>query len=188
LKWSEFRFWSAIRFSTLQIKSFVKEISVHLSFAFLVQAFTSSVVLCTSVFLLTMVSFKNSLKLILKTFFHPQLKLLLITFQISPLTETPHFIRTLFYTFSKFFQIFVPCYYGNEVMLASQKPSSALFYSNWIKSNQKYKKSMKIFLENLKNPIKVIAVDGLVNIDFGTFRKICNSAYSLYALFKKINQ
>lgn len=84
-------------------------------------------------------------------------------------------------------QVFLPCYYGNKISLASEKISSTLFHSNWIDHDAKYKSSVKIFLENSKQPIKISAL-GVLNIDYETFTTICNAAYSLYALFKKVNE
>jgi odorant receptor len=83
-------------------------------------------------------------------------------------------------------QVFLPCYFGNDLLIASEKLSTALFHSNWIEKSMKHKKAMIIFLENSKKPIKITAF-GMVHIDFGTFSNICNSAYSLYAVLKKVN-
>lgn len=82
-------------------------------------------------------------------------------------------------------QVYLPCYYGNEVSYASEKIATSLFHSDWINSNKKYKAAMTIFAENSKKPIKINGF-GRVNIDFEMFTTIFNSAYSLFALFQNM--
>ena len=81
-------------------------------------------------------------------------------------------------------QIFLPCYYGNEITVASSNLSTSLFKSKWIDADEKFKKAMKIFMENTKRPIEVLAF-GLFKVNLGTFTSICNFAYSLYAVFQR---
>jgi odorant receptor len=107
--------------------------------------------------------------------------------QISPVNDALLFYRTVGLSITMIIQVFLPCYYGNQVLVASQKLSASLFHSNWIKTDRKFKTQMKIFLEISKKPIKVLAF-GFVSIDYTTFNSILNSAYSLYALVKKINR
>lgn len=95
-------------------------------------------------------------------------------------------MRMLAYSFSMLLQVFLPCYYRNKISSASEKIGESLFHSNWIQGDRKYRTAVKIFLENTKKPIIVSALS-VLNMDFGTFTTICNSAYSLYALFKKVN-
>ncbi|CRK95360.1 CLUMA_CG008903, isoform A [Clunio marinus] len=144
----------------LKIKKIVEDISKHISFVFFVQTFISSIVICGSVFLMTVLSQKH---------------------------ETSDFFRTAVFGCLMTFQIFLPCYYGNELSVASDKILSTLFHSDWVSSSQKYKNSLKIFLENTKRTIKVRSFK-IVNIDFETYTTIMNAAYSLYALMNKINQ
>ena len=80
-------------------------------------------------------------------------------------------------------QILLPCYYGNEITVASMKMSTNLFHSEWISADEKFKKAMKIFMENAKRPIEIAAF-GLFKVNLKTFTSICNSAYSLYAVLQ----
>lgn len=61
-----------------------------------------------------------------------------------------------------------------------------LFHSNWMANDKGYKTAVKIFLENAKRSIQITAI-GLVEVNLETFKAVCNFAYSLYALFKKVN-
>lgn len=47
-------------------------------------------------------------------------------------------------------EIFLPCYFGNEVTLRREEISHAVYSSDWIHLSQKFKKNMIIFLEGLK--------------------------------------
>jgi len=78
-------------------------------------------------------------------------------------------------------QIFIPTYYGNELSVASNELSMSLFHSGWAKGSKKYKSSMRLFLENIKKPIQISAF-GVFRVNLDTFNKVCNGAYSLYAV------
>lgn len=81
------------------------------------------------------------------------------------------------------FQVFLPCYFGNELTELSNKLSTQIFHSNWILNNECYKTALKLFMENTKKPLKTEAI-GMIAMNFATFTSICNSAYSLSAVFK----
>lgn len=98
-------------------------------------------------------------------------------FQISPFTDLS-FFNFLAYTITMLFQVLVPCCYGNELTLASQKISMSLFHSDWLTTSGLYKKTVKIFLENSKKPIVIKAFEYIV-INLKTFLSICNFAYSI---------
>lgn len=83
--------------------------------------------------------------------------------------------------------IFLPCYFGNELSLASAKLSTALFHSNWVNGEVKMMNSVKIFMENTKKDLKITAY-GLFTANLETFTGIANSAYSLFAVLKQVNK
>lgn len=82
-------------------------------------------------------------------------------------------------------QIFLPCYFGNEILISSQHLSMDLFHSDWTSKSHKFKIAMKLFMENAKRPIKITAF-GIFEVNLATFTSICNSAFSLYAVFKNV--
>ncbi|KAG4070844.1 hypothetical protein HA402_011070 [Bradysia odoriphaga] len=47
-------------------------------------------------------------------------------------------------------EIFLPCYFGNELTLKREKLSFAIYSSEWFDLSQAFKKNMIIFLEGLK--------------------------------------
>lgn len=96
------------------------------------------------------------------------------------------FLKVLVYSVAMTLQVFIPCYYGNQISLNSEKLSTILFHSGWIEKSSNHKRSVMIMMENARKPIRVTAM-GFESINIGTFTNILNSAYSLYALFKKEN-
>lgn len=82
------------------------------------------------------------------------------------------------------FQAFLPCYYGTEITIMSEQLSSSFYQSEWLEEDRLYKSSAKIFMEFVKKPIKISSF-GVFEISLGNFMRVCNSAYSLFAIFKE---
>ena len=91
------------------------------------------------------------------------------------------------YLLATVIEISFPCYYGSEIIASSEKLSTSLFHSEWFKQDKQFTKSMLIFMEKVKKPIK-ISVYGLYDLDLSYFTAVCNSAYSLFAVLNKINK
>lgn len=83
-------------------------------------------------------------------------------------------------------EIFLPCYFGNELSHASSKLSNAVFHANWMTGDKSLKKNVQIFIENTKNDLKISAY-GVFDVNIATFNKIGNAAYSLLAVLKRVN-
>lgn len=84
-------------------------------------------------------------------------------------------------------EIFLPCYFGNELSVASSKLSTAFFHSNWINESESFKKLSKMFLENAKKDMK-IATFGIFDVNLANFTSIINSAYSMFAVLKRVHK
>lgn len=84
-------------------------------------------------------------------------------------------------------EVFLPCYFGNEVSEASIDLSTRLFHTEWIKESKKFKKAMGMFMENTKNRLIVSAADGFFHVNLSGFLSLCNLAYSLFALLQRMN-
>ena len=111
----------------IKINCLAKDISKYFSFIFFIQALSSSVILCTS------------------------------TFMITTVHDWSLVVRFSVYAGSKLFQIFLPCYYGSKISAASENISNSLFGSNWLQSSKNYKTALKIFLRNSKKCIMISA-------------------------------
>lgn len=97
------------------------------------------------------------------------------------------FIRLIAYMIPMVLQILIPCFFGNDVSLCSEKLSTSLFHSHWHNKSKKFRAAMKMFLENTKNQIHLTAADGIFQVNLATFLRIINSAYSMYAVLQRIN-
>lgn len=81
--------------------------------------------------------------------------------------------------------VFLPCYYGTELTAMSDKLSECFFHSDWFEEDQKYRNSSKIFMEFVLQPEQIYTVD-IFEVNLENFINICNFAYSLFAVLKKI--
>jgi len=72
------------------------------------------------------------------------------------------------------------------LIIVSGKTSATLFHAACENKDPKFRTSMIIFMENAKKPIKVASAK-IFDVDLETFKTICNSAYSLYAVLQRIN-
>lgn len=66
----------------------------------------------------------------------------------------------------------------------SEKLSLSLFHSEWYLQDRRYKTSVNIFMEYSKKSIEFTAL-GVFTVNLENFTAICNSAYSLYAVFQE---
>lgn len=83
-------------------------------------------------------------------------------------------------------EIFLPCYFGNELSFASAKLSLGMFHSDWYNSSLKSRKTAIIFMENTKKDLQIPAFR-VFDSNLATFTSIGNSAYSLFAVLKQVH-
>lgn len=139
-----------------QLIDIKEQIESIFNLALLVRGFTSTFVFCTSTFTLTMVRDSS------------------IIFRITT------------YIISTFLQLLIPCYYGNEISVLTDRLSTSLFYSKWyLEEDKKYRKSISIFMERLKRKERVKS-GKVFDVNLESFMRVCNSAFSLYAVFRNI--
>lgn len=101
-------------------------------------------------------------------------------------------------------EIFLPCYFGNEVTLKREKLTFAIYSSNWIDLSEKFKKNMIIFLEGLKRvrilksgKVFTLSLFSFLTVNFHNFTEylskrnryrsllqVCNRSYSLFAVLR----
>lgn len=84
------------------------------------------------------------------------------------------------------FAMFCNCYFCNEILVASSELSPAIYNSDWINEPQKYKMLSLFFMVNTTKNMKLSAF-GMFDVDLGVFVSILNSAYSLFAVLKSLN-
>lgn len=77
---------------------------------------------------------------------------------MSP-TENPaaDYILSCSYASAMLFQLFLPCYFGNEIIIKNSLIQNEMFASQWTAESKLFKKNMIIFCENLNKPTKITA-------------------------------
>nr|QGW45390.1 odorant receptor 17 [Bradysia odoriphaga] len=104
-----------------------------------------------------------------------------LAFDISEnLLERFIYVFVFFYYIAELFMI---TYFGNEIMLSSNRLSYNLFESNWYDQPQSTKKFVLIFGEYMKQP-QVLVIGKLYPLTLETFTRILNSAYSMFNILK----
>jgi hypothetical protein len=84
-------------------------------------------------------------------------------------------------------EILMPCYFGSELIEASENLKTKLFNCNWTIQSKEFKIRMKIFMENAKKPMKISVLE-VFELKLETFLKIINSAYSIYAVLENLDR
>ncbi|XP_037025588.1 odorant receptor 94b-like [Bradysia coprophila] len=95
------------------------------------------------------------------------------------------FERLLYFLVFFYFisDLFIITYFGNEIMLSSNRLSYCLFESDWYNQPQSTKKCVVIFGEHLKQPQQLV-ICKLYPLTLETFTRILNSAYSMFNILK----
>lgn len=91
--------------------------------------------------------------------------------QASPLNEPQVFLKYLSYCMPMLLEIFLPCYFGSEILTNSQELLTSIYHSNWTVTNKRYKTMMLIFVERTKKSLSVSAVR-VVQLNLETFTRV----------------
>ncbi|KAM7358145.1 odorant receptor 33b-like [Cochliomyia hominivorax] len=100
----------------------------------------------------------------------------LILFAADPFT----LIYYLSYFLSMLAEILPVCYYGTIMEIEFGNLTYALFSSNWLDKDLKFKQNLRIFAESTKKTLYISALVFHVNLEL--FLKACKNSYSLFAL------
>lgn len=102
-------------------------------------------------------------------------------FTLVVLEDTSLMISFFVYMLATSCQLSIPSYYGNEISFLSDRLSTSLFHSEWYEESEK--KKILMLITFMKRKIKITSFK-IFHVDLETFMTVCNSAYSLYAVFK----
>ncbi|KAJ3663412.1 hypothetical protein Zmor_007678 [Zophobas morio] len=96
-----------------------------------------------------------------------------------------------FYTLVAFFymgtfQIFLYCWFGNEVELKSTNIPEAAFQSEWIGVSLNFQKTLLIFLTRTQRHISITAFN-LFPLSLQTFMRIMRTSWSYFAVLQQLN-
>lgn len=65
-------------------------------------------------------------------------------------------------------QIFLPCYFANEVVIASENLNTNMYETNWMDLPREHRQIIIIYMERLKRTLN-FTVGGLFLLDMDTF-------------------
>ncbi|KAJ2950622.1 hypothetical protein O0L34_g8876 [Tuta absoluta] len=83
-------------------------------------------------------------------------------------------------------QIYLFCYFGDNIMRSSLAISDAVYNSKWYNADKKVKKDLVFILLRARKPCKLTAY-GFSDINLTTFSRILSSAWSYFALLSTVN-
>ncbi|XP_038121023.1 putative odorant receptor 71a [Culex quinquefasciatus] len=145
-----------------RIYRFVKEIEDTFSMAIFVQICASGVTVCATILRLSTVNLATDLG-----------------------TDGAPMV---FYLVAMLTQIFLPCYFGNEVTLKSVKLTNALYTADWFRlAGVSDRKEMAALMLRTNKPIALKA-GHFFNYNLEAFTSTLNTAYSIYAVVSKKNR
>lgn len=95
---------------------------------------------------------------------------------MNPAREIVNFIFYLSYFMTLSAEIFLPCYFGTEIMLKNAQLNTAIYSSNWIGQPVYYQKLIIIFTEYTKMPRYLVA-GKLFNLSLSNFLLVSGFDY-----------
>ncbi|XP_068156493.1 odorant receptor 94a [Drosophila tropicalis] len=84
-------------------------------------------------------------------------------------------------------QIFLPCYYGNEVTVNAHQLTNEVYNTNWLQCNPPIRRLLNSYMEHLKRPVQIRA-GNFFAVGLPIFVKTINNAYSFFALLLNVSK
>ncbi|KAH9639405.1 hypothetical protein HF086_002094 [Spodoptera exigua] len=106
------------------------------------------------------------------------------TVNIDPMSV--EFVSMLMYMCCILTELFIFCFYGNEVTHESEKLIESVYALDWLEIPTEYRRAIIIFMERIKRSINLVAGD-LIPLSNSTFVSVLRSSYTFYAFLKNTN-
>ncbi|CAH1640018.1 unnamed protein product [Spodoptera littoralis] len=81
-------------------------------------------------------------------------------------------------------ELFLYCYYGNEVTDESSRVSESLYSMEWARAGLSFRRSLVLVMERAKRPLRP-AAGRVIPLSLDTFVKIIKSSYTFYAVLRQ---
>nr|CAH7768516.1 unnamed protein product [Callosobruchus chinensis] len=124
------------------ILEFAKEFSVLFTISILGQFVVSVIIICTTMFEMTLVPFM-SLK----------------------------FVSLVLYQYCMLMEIFILCYFGNEVIIESNRLTNFAYQSDWLIGSSEFRKNLLFFMIRSQRTLKLYA-GGFFTLSLDTFVRV----------------
>jgi hypothetical protein len=83
-------------------------------------------------------------------------------------------------------QIFIPCYFGNEIMIAAEKFSMDIFHTKWYNGCKKFRTAFNTLLIHASQPL--IMISGILfQVTLENFVTVSQLTYKFYAVMQNMN-
>ncbi|XP_053605477.1 odorant receptor 94a isoform X2 [Plodia interpunctella] len=92
------------------------------------------------------------------------------------------FISMIFYMSCILIELFIYCYFGNEITIESNMIMTSAYATDWLAFPMKHRRMLIIFMERLKRPIQPLG--SLIPLANSTYVSIIRSSYTFYAFLK----
>ncbi|CAH0405109.1 unnamed protein product [Chilo suppressalis] len=94
------------------------------------------------------------------------------------------FVSTTLFLVCILTELFLYCYYGNEVYVESDLMVQSLYSMEWVHTPLAFKRSLLLTMERAKRPLRP-AAGHLIPLSLDTFVTILKSSYSFYAVLRQ---
>ncbi|XP_072753280.1 odorant receptor Or1-like [Anoplolepis gracilipes] len=116
------------------------------------------------------------------------MSMLVVCFNLYQLTQLKigaRYIRLAMFMCCMLTQIFVFCWYGNEVKLKSRQFVDNIFQIQWLEMDENLKKSLIIIMKRTAMPIEITSAY-TISMNLDSFMGILKTSYSAYNLLQKM--
>jgi len=160
-----------------KIKKFLTAAQNFVSLIIFIQVVISTAVICMTCYTISMVSLYFVVHAFLN-FFSSE--------KFSPADGGSVFFRQITYMIPMGLQIFIPCYYGNEIMIAAEKFSMDIFHSKWYNGCKKFRTAFNTLLIHASQPL--IMISGILfQVTLENFVAVSRLSYKFYAVMQNMN-
>ncbi|KAJ3656618.1 hypothetical protein Zmor_015680 [Zophobas morio] len=96
------------------------------------------------------------------------------------------FLSMAMYQACMLLEIFLWCYYGNEVILKSTNLTMSAYRCGWVEFSKEFKQDLLFFMTRTQFPLKLYA-GGYFTLSLDTFMAILKSSWSYFAMLNTVH-
>ncbi|XP_025265987.1 odorant receptor Or1-like isoform X1 [Camponotus floridanus] len=106
-------------------------------------------------------------------------------YQLAKNTLSAEYIPMIAYTICMTIQIFIYCWYGNEIKLKSNQLTDEIFGMDWINVDKKMKENLIMIMNRSLKPIEFSSAY-IFTVNLDSFVKLLKTSYSAYSILQQI--
>ncbi|XP_065369362.1 odorant receptor 67c-like [Calliphora vicina] len=119
---------------------------------------------------------------LLLNFLTASLTICFIGFQVTT-SSLEVIIMYCIFLLASMLQVFIVCYYGDELMTASLKVGDAAYNQNWFNASIRYKKMILLIIRRSQRP-SCITPPTFTAVSFESYMKVISMSYRFFALLR----